>query len=355
MEIFNNLMVNFIEMIPSVITIAIIIIIIWSVKFVLNKRLSSIPGNQFRLQVITLLLSFAGLLLVILSLPVSESTIGQLLSLLGILLSAAIALSATTFVGNILAGMMLRIVKNFRSGDFVRVGDHFGRVSERGLFHIEIQTEDRDLTTLPNLYLVTNPVKVIRSSGTLVTAEVSLGYDIPHDKIETALIKAATEVGLDDTFVHIIELGDFSVSYRISGLLTEVKSLLSTRSRLKKEMLVQLHKSQIEIVSPTYMNQRVFATEKTFIPSISSLSKTRDQEKDLPETIVFDKADAAESIEKIQERQVEVHKKIESYKKLLAEETVKSKKENIQLKIDLLEKQMKDMTDYIASRKENES
>ena len=25
----------------------------------------------------------------------------------------------------------------------------FGRVSERDLFHVEIQTEDRDLTTLP--------------------------------------------------------------------------------------------------------------------------------------------------------------------------------------------------------------
>ena len=356
MDIFDNLLVKFIDAIPSGITIIVIIAFTWTVKFVLNKRLSGVPGSQFRLQVITLLLTFVSLLLIILSLPISESTIGQLLSLIGILLSAAIALSATTFVGNIMAGMMLRIVKNFRSGDFVRVGDHFGRVSERGLFHIEIQTEDRDLTTLPNLYLVTNPVKVIRSSGTLVTADVSLGYDIPHMKIEKALIKAATEVSLEDPFVHIISLGDFSVTYRISGLLTEVKSLLSTRSQLKKEMLVQLHKANIEIVSPTFMNQRVFNTEKTFRPNPASYSKSHDDDdKDLPEVMVFDKADAAESIERIQERQVEVHKKLETYKKLLTEETDETKKEKIQVKIDILEKQMKDMSDYIEKRKEEKS
>jgi len=37
------------------------------------------------------------------------------------------------------------------------VGDYFGRVTERGLFHVEIQTEDRDLATLPNMFLVSQP------------------------------------------------------------------------------------------------------------------------------------------------------------------------------------------------------
>ena len=63
----------------------------------------------------------------------------------------------------------LRAVRNFRMGDFIRVAEHFGRVSERGLFHTEIQTENRDLTTLPNLFLVTHPVTTIRTSGTIVS------------------------------------------------------------------------------------------------------------------------------------------------------------------------------------------
>ena len=46
------------------------------------------------------------------------------------------------FIGNVMAGLMLRAVRNFRTGDFVRVEKHFGRVTERGLLHTEIQTED---------------------------------------------------------------------------------------------------------------------------------------------------------------------------------------------------------------------
>ena len=131
-----------------------------------------------------------------------------------------------------MAGMMLRAVRSFRPGDFIRVGDYFRRVSEQGLFHVEIQTEDRDLTTMPNLYLVTNPFKVIRSSGTIISAEVSLGYDIPRTKIESLLIEAALAVQLEEPFVLVTELGDFAVTYRISGLFPKVKHILSTRSAL---------------------------------------------------------------------------------------------------------------------------
>ncbi len=122
-----------------------------------------------------LLLTASAVVGVILAVPIAESAQEQLLSLLGLLLSAAVALSSTTFIGNAMAGLMLRAVRNFRPGDFLKVGDHFGRVTEQGLLATEIQTEDRDLTTLPNLYLVTQPVKVVRASGTIVSAYVSLG------------------------------------------------------------------------------------------------------------------------------------------------------------------------------------
>ena len=80
----------------------------------------------------------------------TDSTRGQIITLMGLVITGVIALSSTSFVANIMAGLMLQVVKSFKPGDFVRVGEYFGRVTERGLFHVEIQTEDRDLTTLPN-------------------------------------------------------------------------------------------------------------------------------------------------------------------------------------------------------------
>ena len=115
-----------------------------------------------------------------------------------------------------------------------------------------IQNEFRDLVTIPNLYLTTHPVTTTRSSGTIVSATVSLGYDVSRTKIEELLLVAAGNTGLQDPFVQILDLGDFSVTYRISGLLTNVKRLLSARTRLRAAMLTALHEAGVEIVSPTF-------------------------------------------------------------------------------------------------------
>ncbi|RKZ11456.1 mechanosensitive ion channel family protein, partial [bacterium] len=176
--------------------------------------------------------------------------------------------------------------------------DQFGRVTERGLLSTEIQTEDRDLVTLPNLHLVTNPVKVIRASGTIISAEISLGYDVPHDQIEALLAAAATDAGLDDPFVLVLALGDFSVTYRVSGLLAEVRHLLTVRSRLRVAMLDQMHGAGVEIVSPNFMNQRVLSPEVRFLP-VGAMAQPVTDTSPTIETIAFDKADEAESLDEL--------------------------------------------------------
>jgi hypothetical protein len=40
---------------------------------------------------------------------------------------------------------MLRWIRNFKAGDFIEVKGFFRRTTERGMFHTEIQNEERDL------------------------------------------------------------------------------------------------------------------------------------------------------------------------------------------------------------------
>jgi hypothetical protein len=250
---------------------------------------------------------------------------------------------------------MLRSIKNFRPGDFIRIGDHFGRVSERGLFHIEIQTEDRNLTTLPNIHLVTNPVKVIRTSGTLVTAEVSLGYDLPRKEVERALLAAAEGSDLEDPFVHIIKLGDFSITYRVAGLLTDVKSLISARSRLHGNVLDCLHRDGIEIVSPNFMNQRVLPLEKTFIPDTPSDFITPAEQEGIPEKVLFDKADEAESLEKLRLRREELVRELDELKSRSGEDLDPEAKLEIKQEIEMVKTRLERLSEYLARREEIEN
>jgi len=260
---------------------------------------------QMSRHVFMLLLTAAGMLAIILMMPMSDSTRGQVLSLVSLVATGVLGLSSTSFVANAMAGLMLRVVKTIDLGDFIEVGSQFGRVTERGLFHTEIQTENRDLTTFPNLHLVTNPVTVVRSSGTIVFAELSLGYDVSWQKIESLLVTAAKKSGLEEPFVQVRDLGDHSVLYRISGFLPEVKHLLTERSNLRKHVMDELHVNGVEIVSPAFMNQRQIPSGEKMIPRVEAVRARKNNS--IPEEIIFDKADEAERGKKLQEakRQLE--------------------------------------------------
>ena len=188
MEILRSLWDGVSPLVRPALVFAAILVALVLLQRGLERRQTRKAFPRFASQIILLIATLAGLISIILVLPIENDTRGQLLNFLGILLTAAIALSSTTIIGNAMAGVMLRAVRNFKAGDYLHVEGHFGRVSERGLFHTEIQTENRDLTTLPNLYLVSNPVTVTRASGpaagTVISVELSLGYDVERDEIQ---------------------------------------------------------------------------------------------------------------------------------------------------------------------------
>jgi len=289
------------DWLPPLITALIGIISIIAASRLLIKREAPTSGSRISQQL--LIAALAGLFVVaaILQLPIGDAPRGQLLSLLGLLVTAAIALSSTTLLGNAMAGIMLRSIRNYRPGDFIIVEGHRGRVSELGLLRTEMQTEQRNLTTLPNLYLITTPVTVVRDSGTFVSATVSLGYDVPRDVIEQCLIAAAEDAGLTEPFVFVLDLGDFSITYQAAGFLNEVKFLISAESKLRASMLDALHEAGIEIVSPTFMNQRQLDADRIFIPRRSHSAKTKPQisAESRPEERMFDKAEVAQSEAKL--------------------------------------------------------
>ncbi|HBP86388.1 MAG TPA: mechanosensitive ion channel protein MscS [Nitrospiraceae bacterium] len=312
---------------PVLLVLALVSSGLWLAHWFFFRRNGGLKEeDRFSARVGMLLLVGVGIVLTLLALPLDKETHKELFQLLALLITAVITLSSTTFVSNALAGFMLRGMQSFRLGDFLRVENQFGRVTERGLFHTEIQTEERDLTTLPNLFLVSHPITVLRSSGTIVSATVSLGYDISHQTIEKLLGEAALAANLKEPFVHIMELGDYSVTYRVSGFLSEVKQCLSARSKLRAKMLTTLHDAGIEIVSPVVMNQRRLEDGIRVLPPQSSESAhIIDQDmNNSPESLIFDKADAIAQIEALKEQREAVREEI-----AVLEGQTKSKKEHI--------------------------
>jgi len=283
-------------------TFVVVGVLLWLVQRPVKPGGAAARMKAFYRQLIFIVLLVLSAIALIYASPMERARQESLLSFLGIILSGAIALSSTTFLGAILAGFMLRSLRNFKPGDFLRVGEFFGRVTESGLFHVEIQTEDRDLTTLPNMYLIVRPMEVVRSSGTIVSADVSLGYDVDRTRVKQLLVGAAASIGLVEPFVRIIKLGDFSIEYKVGGLLENVKGFLSTHTKLRAAMLDALHEGGIEIASPALLSTRAFAQSERFMPRVGSKPSGPELEEESSfDDLAFDKAEKAGTVELMRE------------------------------------------------------
>ncbi len=331
------------EFVPLVVTLALVI----AVLFVANRVVRRNPKGEISVgrQAFMLALTAVCVLLVIFSLPITETSRGQLLSVIGLVVTGVIALSSTTFVANIMAGLMLRAVDSFSPGDFLHCQEYFGRVTERGLFHVEIQTQDRDLATVPNLFLVNNPVTVVHESGTIISADLSLGYDVSHVLVEELLKEAVVETGLSDSFVLVGDLNDFSVSYRVGGFSDDVSRLLTTKSNLRKNILHVMHANGIEIVSPNYMNQRVLTPGARTLPQ-RHREKQNAETAATPEDVIFDKADSAAEREALKSDLADARAALED---LLAEwKANPDRREAVDREKLLLERRIEFLTERLA-------
>ncbi len=302
-----------------------------------NSLFSSFKGWLYTIII------FLCLSIIFASLPIDNFIKSSVFSLLGLFITAVIAISSTTFASNTMAGIMLRMIRHFRPGDFIEVGEHFGRVSEMRWLHTEIQTKNRNLTTLPNLYLVTNAVTVIPSDKALIDATLSLGYDVSHHDIEPILLSAAKKIGLTDAFVQVTELGDFSISYRVAGFWDNPKLLLTARSNLRKQVIDSLHSKGVEIVSPTFMNQRQYHRDEIFISEVKAYQERQNSKTEKSQ--VFDKAEIAEKIEMLK-NQLQT---LETEFKMAKENKNEEKQTNIAQKKIHLQEEIDQLTTTIES------
>ena len=333
-----------VEFMPFFFTVISVLLVLWIAHMLLIARQTDLGSEKLFPRLLTMMgLTLIGMVVIVLAIPVESDTRNQIIGLIGLVISAVFVFSSGNIFANLMAGILLRVTSPFRVGDFIQVNEHFGRVAERGLFDTEVQSESRELIAIPNTLLVTHPVATVRNSGVIVSTTLSLAYDLNHNQIRPLLLEAATTSGLKEPFVHIQALGDFSITYRISGVLTEVKGLIAARSNLHIAVLDILHREHIEIV-PSWQRQ-LDAAEKALPRSARQGEKQKALvDNAVAEEIVCDKAEQAEqfSIEKSQ-----LHEGIAALKEQL-ETAEGEEKQVVSLELEHMKEQLATLDLIIA-------
>lgn len=181
---------------------------------------------------------------------------------ISILLGVLVSLGSTAAVSNVVAGIILIYTRAFQLGDRVRFGDVLGNVEEKSLIVTRVRTFENIIITIPNSSLLSGNIinysASIRDTRTpvMLTAVVTLGYDVPWKLIYETLIRAALDTTyiLEDPLPLVLQtsLGDFSVTYELKAYTNSPTQMEVIYSELHQNMQDKCNEADIEILSPIY-------------------------------------------------------------------------------------------------------
>lgn len=182
---------------------------------------------------------------------------------LSVLLGLMISLGATSVIGQGAAGLILTYTRTLRVGEFVRVADYEGTVTEVGMFTTTIRTGLGEVLTLPNSMITGSVTKnysrIVQGPGYVVDTVVTIGYDTPWRQVEAMLLEAArrTEGVLQTPQPQVFQtaLSDFYPEYRL------VAQAIPSEPRPRALLLSLLHANiqdvfnefGVQIMSPHYL------------------------------------------------------------------------------------------------------
>lgn len=182
---------------------------------------------------------------------------------LSVLIGLMISLGATSVVGQAAAGLILTYTRTLRPGEFVRIGDYEGTVTELGMFTTSIRTGLGEVLTLPNSMITgtvtKNYSRVVQGPGYVVDTVVTIGYDTPWRQVEAMLLEAASRtpgiLEVPPAQVFQTALSDFYPEYRL------VAQAIPSQPRPRAVLLSMLHANiqdvfneyGVQIMSPHYL------------------------------------------------------------------------------------------------------
>lgn len=181
---------------------------------------------------------------------------------LSVLLGIMVSIGASGLVGQIASGVILVYTRALSIGEYVRIQDCEGTVTEIGLFVTRLRTGMGSEYALPNSLVIGNITRnfsrVTGGTGFVLEAPVSIGYDTPWRQVHALLIGAAGSVpGIAKDpapYVMQTDLADAYVVYRLVCVVAEsaATSRAAVASALNGAIQDWFNRHGVQIMSPSY-------------------------------------------------------------------------------------------------------
>ncbi len=197
-------------------------------------------------------------LMVVMIWPLLPSSNSQVFQGVSVFIGLVVSLGSTSIIGNLMAGLVMTYMRPFRIGDFIKVGDTIGEVIEKTVLVTRIRTRKNEVVTIQNSSLMgsqtSNFTMAAKNFGLIVHTKVTIGYDVPWQKIKEIMESAALATpGVKHKphpFMMITALNDFYVEYEINAYTEDAVKLPAVYSSLHANLLKRFFEEGVEIMSP---------------------------------------------------------------------------------------------------------
>lgn len=181
---------------------------------------------------------------------------------LTVILGLMVSIGASGVIGQIASGVMLVYTRALSVGEYVRIQECEGTVTELGLFVTRLRTGMGEEIALPNSVVLANVTRnysrVAPGTGFVLDSTITIGYDTPWRQVHAMLLEAAKsipEIGADPMpYVVQTALSDFYVAYKLVVYVSADKP--AVRARVTSDLYAAIqdtfNKYGVQIMSPNY-------------------------------------------------------------------------------------------------------
>jgi small-conductance mechanosensitive channel len=242
---------------PNLITILVIALVFRYILKILRALANEIHNRTISItgfypdwamptfQILRVLLLTFMMIVIFPYLPGSDSPIFQGVS---VFIGVLFTFGSAGALGNIVAGLVITYMRSFTVGDRVKIGEVTGDIIEKTLLVTRIRTVNNEIISVPN--------SQVMNSHTINYSTITMGYDIPWQRVHELALAAAAKVEWLEAepapFVLQISLDDFYVTYQVNAYTKSPNKQAMIYSELHKHLLDEFHAAGIELLSPHF-------------------------------------------------------------------------------------------------------
>jgi small-conductance mechanosensitive channel len=181
-----------------------------------------------------------------------------------IFLGVLFSLNSSTTIANMVAGLTNTYRRALKVGDWVKIGDTVGCVTEMRLLVTHLRSFKNEEIVVPNTTIqstnIVNYSTEAKKGGLILYSSVTIGYGSPWRTVHKLLIDAAlatTDVKkTPEPFVLQKALNDFYVTYEINACTDKPEAMPRIYSDLHQNIQDRFNEAGVEIMSPHYAQLR---------------------------------------------------------------------------------------------------